>query len=151
WPPIEPSSSWTRDRRFGKRAHYHRSRMAPTRMMPGHSPYLDPAVASTYERIAAPFQFSQPAHDLVDILRPEPGSRVLDVGTGTGIVALNLRAAVRGGTVVGADPSIEMLQRARPAAAHRIVAGRTPGLPFRENTFDVVSASFVVSHLENYQ
>lgn len=115
------------------------------------SPYLDPTVVKMYEQIAAPFQFLQPARDLVDILGPFPASRVLDVGTGTGVVALSAMATVGPSrAVVGADASIEMLRGARRAGAYPVVVAHAPGLPFRDHTFDVVIASFVVSHFANY-
>lgn len=46
-----------------------------------------------------------------------PGRRVLDLGTGTGAVAIDL--ADRGIDVVAVDPSTEMLDRARRTAAAR--------------------------------
>ena len=46
------------------------------------------AVAETFDRLAVPHVFTQPAKDLVATLRLPPGARVLDVGTGTGVAAL---------------------------------------------------------------
>jgi len=63
------------------------------------------------------------------------GARVLDVATGTGLVAAELVA--RGCTVVGLDPSEPMLARARlrvPGAT--FVTGRAERLPFAGRTFD---------------
>ena len=51
------------------------------------------------------------AADLVDLLDPGPGERVLDVGCGTG--HLTAQIAARGATVVGMDASAEMIARAR--------------------------------------
>ena len=50
----------------------------------------------------------------VDLARVGPGSRVLDLATGTGDLALELaRRVAPGGEVVGSDFSEEMLARAR--------------------------------------
>lgn len=51
------------------------------------------------------------AADLVDLLDPSPGDRVLDLGCGTGHLAADLRD--RGAAVVGLDRSAEMLHEAR--------------------------------------
>jgi ubiquinone/menaquinone biosynthesis C-methylase UbiE len=63
------------------------------------------------------------------------GARVLDVATGTGLVAAELVA--RGCTVVGLDPSEPMLARARlrvPEAA--FVTGLAEHVPLPDRTFD---------------
>jgi SAM-dependent methyltransferase len=63
------------------------------------------------------------------------GARVLDVATGTGLVAAELVA--RGCTVVGLDPSGPMLacaQRRAPGAT--FVTGRAEHLPFADRSFD---------------
>jgi ubiquinone/menaquinone biosynthesis C-methylase UbiE len=76
----------------------------------------------------------------------DPGNRVLDVGCGTGNLALT--ASRSGAEVVGLDLSREMLELARDSAQ---VAGEDPigwlegdaeELPFGTNTFDVVLSSF---------
>jgi trans-aconitate methyltransferase len=51
------------------------------------------------------------AADLVDLLGPRPGERVLDLGCGTG--TLTAEIARRGATVVGVDASAEMIEAAR--------------------------------------
>src|SRR5262249_62099033 len=53
-----------------------------------------------------------------DLARVGPGSRVLDVATGTGDLAIELARRVHpGGEVVGSDFSERMLERARSKAA----------------------------------
>lgn len=115
------------------------------------SPYLEPAVAAAYDRIAAPALFAAPARDLVALIGLPPGGMVLDVGTGTGVLAAAASHAVGpAGLVVGMDPSPEMLRTSRRRASNPVVvAARAPGLPFREGLFDGVAASFVVSHVED--
>ena len=110
------------------------------------SPYADPDMAAVYDRVAAPLQFEPPGRDLVRILQPSLRDLVLDVGTGTGVVAASAASRVRTpGRVVAVDASIEMLRLARRATTS-VLAAASPGLPFRDALFDVVTAGFVVSH-----
>jgi SAM-dependent methyltransferase len=59
-------------------------------------------------------------HALVDLLDPQPGERILDLGCGTGDAARAI--ADRGASVVGVDASADMVAAARE---------RFPGLDFR--------------------
>ena len=105
------------------------------------------SVAETYERVAVP-SFEPMADDLVAALGAAPGDRVLDVGTGTGLVAALAGAALGSdGVVIGLDPSVGMLRIARDDRGALAVAGMAPGLPFPERCFDVVVANLVLSHL----
>jgi SAM-dependent methyltransferase len=114
------------------------------------SPYSRPEMAAIYDRIAARFQFTLPAQDLVNIVAPREGDAVLDVGTGTGVVVAAAKKVVQpAGMVVGTDAAIEMIRLARKETANLVVA-HVPGLPFRTESFDVIVAGFVVSHFENY-
>jgi ubiquinone/menaquinone biosynthesis C-methylase UbiE len=109
-------------------------------------------VAETYERIHAP-RLAEPARDLVDAADPTPGSRVLDVGTGTGVAAEAAIVAIgNGGMVVGVDESHGMLavgRRARPDV--RSVAAEAIDLPFPDGSFDVVIGNFVLAHFTKVQ
>src|SRR5947208_17154775 len=49
--------------------------------------------------------------DLLDMLDPKPGERILDVGCGTG--HLTAQIAERGAEVVGLDASVSMVAQAR--------------------------------------
>jgi demethylmenaquinone methyltransferase/2-methoxy-6-polyprenyl-1,4-benzoquinol methylase len=77
-----------------------------------------------------------------------PGSRVLDVATGTGDLAIELaRRVAPGGEVVGSDFSEAMLARARtkpkPAGAElRFEWGDALELPFADGTFDAATVGF---------
>jgi ubiquinone/menaquinone biosynthesis C-methylase UbiE len=109
-------------------------------------------VAETYERINAP-RLAEPARDLVAMVEPSPGGRVLDVGTGTGVAAAAAAAALRdGGLAAGIDVSTGMLAQARRARPGlRLAAATAIDLPFRDGTFDAVTANFVLSHFTKYQ
>lgn len=73
----------------------------------------------------------------------EPGQRALDLGTGTGTVALGL--AAQGLDVVGLDIAPQLLDAARQAAIDRgldvtFVAGRAEDTGFNDESFDLVCA-----------
>lgn len=78
--------------------------------------------AARYDR---QFSFvSSYGEDLLDLLAPQPGERVLDLGCGTG--ELMARIAERGAEVVGIDGSAEMVAAARdrlPGADVRVADG----------------------------
>jgi demethylmenaquinone methyltransferase/2-methoxy-6-polyprenyl-1,4-benzoquinol methylase len=76
------------------------------------------------------------------------GMRLLDIATGTGLVA---RSAVRllgeAGAVVGLDPSAGMLREARKALRGPLVQGRAEELPFADGLFDVISIGYALRHV----
>ena len=89
----------------------------------------------------------------VRLARLAAGEAVLDVGCGTGGFALAAARAVgAGGSVVGIDPSPEMVDRARGKArrAHSRATFQTAAietLPFPDASFDVVTLSLVLHQL----
>jgi ubiquinone/menaquinone biosynthesis C-methylase UbiE len=94
------------------------------------------SVAGDYDR-AWHASFEPVARDLLDFVAPAPQDAVLDVGTGTGVVAATAAEDAERGVVVGVDPSLPMLRRAHAHTTVPLAAGRTPGLPFPAQTFDV--------------
>jgi ubiquinone/menaquinone biosynthesis C-methylase UbiE len=96
-----------------------------------------------YEQIA---QRLAPVQDaLAGRLRLRPGERVLDVGTGTGELAL--RAARAGADVTGVDISEPLLRQARAKAAREGLTvafdlGDAQQLPYGAASFDVVASCF---------
>jgi len=77
---------------------------------------------------------------------PEPGTRVLDVGAGTGDLA---SAALEcGAEVTAVDPDPDMLEIAAVTApGARLHRAGLPDLPFDDDRFDAVLANFVVNHV----
>jgi demethylmenaquinone methyltransferase/2-methoxy-6-polyprenyl-1,4-benzoquinol methylase len=70
-----------------------------------------------------------------------PGARALDVATGTGDLAVALRA--RGADVVGLDFSEPMLELARAKAPDvHFQTGNALSLPFSDSQFDAVTVGF---------
>ena len=82
-----------------------------------------------------------------------PGESVLEVGCGTGEVALRAKARVGpSGSVAGIDPSPEMIAEARRKAARSKLdidyrVATVEALPFADATFDVVLSSLMMHHL----
>src|SRR3990170_8766790 len=76
-----------------------------------------------------------------DLARVGPGTRALDVATGTGDLAIEL--ASRGGDVVGSDFSEGMLARARTKAPGLTwEQADAMALPYADDTFDAVTVGF---------
>jgi len=95
-------------------------------------------------------ELRQRTANLADI---QPGEQVLDVGCGTGTLAMEVQRRVsRAGRVAGVDPGIQQIARARAKAARRHVPiefqiGVIERLPFPEQTFDVVLSTLMMHHL----
>jgi SAM-dependent methyltransferase len=85
-----------------------------------------------------------PIHELlVSRLGPRPGERWLDVGTGTGAVAI--LAAQAGAEVAGVDITPSLLEQARAHADGlpiRWDEGDAQALPYDDASFDVVASCF---------
>ncbi len=88
-----------------------------------------------------------------NLARIQPGEQVLDVGCGTGTLAIEVARRVgRAGRVVGVDPGTQQIARARSKAARRHVPiefqiGVIEQLPFPNQTFDVVLSTLMMHHL----
>lgn len=87
---------------------------------------------------------------LVERAGVEAGSRVLDLCTGTGAVALRAqRATGPGGFVVGLDFSGGMIRKARRMDVESVAfaVGDAACLPFAAGSFDIVSCSHAMYEL----
>jgi SAM-dependent methyltransferase len=111
------------------------------------------AVAQSYAHLSR--KWSQPlAAALVARASVSDGDHVLDVGTGSGIVAWEAAARVgAGGRVVGVDLSEAMLAEARSAGAGpadvAFVRMAAETLDLADRDFDVVLSLFAVSHFRD--
>ena len=87
---------------------------------------------------------------VVDLCHPEPGQRILDLGTGTGELALTFGRAASGLDIWASDVSMEMmsLAQAKPGAAPiRFFQADALRLPLQDNHFDVVVSAFLMRNL----
>ena len=76
-----------------------------------------------------------------------PGMRLLDVATGTGLVARMAAEVLRDPqAVVGIDPSAGMLHEARKTFSGPLVRGRVEELPFGAARFDVLTIGYALRH-----
>ena len=85
----------------------------------------------------------------------QPGEQVLDVGCGTGTLAMEVARRVgSAGRVAGVDPSTQQIARARAKAARRHVPidfqiGVIEHLAFPDQTFNVVLSTLMMHHLQS--
>jgi len=93
---------------------------------------------------------------LLELAGIGPGRRVLDIGTGTGELALAIARSVPGVEVVGLDPDRLALRRAGRKAAARGLTGRVcfdhgygDRLGYDDDSFDHVVSAFAYHHLES--
>jgi demethylmenaquinone methyltransferase/2-methoxy-6-polyprenyl-1,4-benzoquinol methylase len=135
--------------------------------MPGARPALRKAHAldlfaglgGDYDRMGALLSFGQDPRwrrALVGRVRADPGDRVLDVATGTGLVAEEL-VRRHGCSVVGLDQSEEMLAGARAKLAGRpdlaarveLVRGEAEELPFADREFDALTFTYLLRYVDD--
>jgi demethylmenaquinone methyltransferase / 2-methoxy-6-polyprenyl-1,4-benzoquinol methylase len=74
------------------------------------------------------------------------GMRMLDIATGTGVVARAAVPILQSGRVVGLDPSIGMLLAGREKARLPITQSGGEELPFRTGQFDFLTIGFALRH-----
>jgi demethylmenaquinone methyltransferase/2-methoxy-6-polyprenyl-1,4-benzoquinol methylase len=84
------------------------------------------------------------------IVRQWQPSRILDLATGSGDLALALRAACPDASVVGADFCEAMLAEARRKGLQEVVLADALQLPFADGTFDVVTVAFGLRNMESW-
>lgn len=107
--------------------------------------FYDPVVAlTTRER-----EFKQ---RLIDQLGPAPGQRILDLGCGTGTLALLVKERQPEAAVAGLDADPEMLWRAGEKAAAagvevELSEGRSDAMPYGDGSFDAVVSTLFFHHL----
>ena len=102
----------------------------------------------TYDRVGRVLSFGQdPRWRRVLVTRIPPGGHVLDVATGTGLVATELLR--RGHEVTGVDRSPEMLAqaRARFGDAVELVEASAEQLPFEDASFDHLTFTYLLRYV----
>jgi ubiquinone/menaquinone biosynthesis C-methylase UbiE len=111
-------------------------------------------IAEQYDVISHRLAYPVAAH-LVELAALVPGERVLDVGTGTGMVPFEVARAAPAATIVGTDISNGMIDEARRKASERKLDPArvsfqvmdAEALGFAADEFDVVMSAFAIGHM----
>lgn len=109
--------------------------------------------ARWYDALNRLLPFGRPIREkLVELASPAPGEHVLDVGCGTGAIALAVASRLGAGKVRGIDPSPEMIEVAtekatKAGAAADFQVAAIERLPFPDASFDLVTSSLMLHHL----
>ncbi|HBU06883.1 MAG TPA: hypothetical protein DEB09_02260 [Candidatus Magasanikbacteria bacterium] len=87
-------------------------------------------------------------YQVVPLLGQVKDREILDVGAGNG--RLSLRLAKAGAKVTALDVSEEMLNKLKSKNQKiKVVIGEAEDLPFEDNSFDIVIATFLIVHLKD--
>jgi demethylmenaquinone methyltransferase/2-methoxy-6-polyprenyl-1,4-benzoquinol methylase len=117
-----------------------------------HALQLFQGLPRRYDRTGAMMSFGQDPRwrrAMVDAVAPQRGQRVLDVATGTGMVARAV--AERGAIVTALDQSTAMLGVAR-AHSHpgiTFVQGEAEHLPFNDASFDGLTFTYLLRYVDD--
>jgi ubiquinone/menaquinone biosynthesis methyltransferase len=109
-------------------------------------------IGATYERAGGLLSFGQDARwraRLVSSLGAAPDDAVLDVATGTGLVARAIAERYRC-QVVGLDRSADMLSAAAARNGHiPLVRARAESLPFPDESFDHLTFTYLLRYVDD--
>jgi demethylmenaquinone methyltransferase / 2-methoxy-6-polyprenyl-1,4-benzoquinol methylase len=122
-----------------------------------HAKRLFAGIAPEYDRMGSVLSLGQDPRwrsFLVSKVNAIPGAWVLDVATGTGLVARELaRKNVR---VLGLDQSAQMMARGQSAVRERglgdritFALGQAQSLPFADRTFDAVTFTYLLRYVDD--
>ena len=116
-----------------------------------HAIGLFAPLGPTYDRVGAVLSLGQDPRWRRFLVRrlPLDGGHVLDVATGTGLVADEL--VRRGFRVTGLDQSAEMLEvaRRRLNGAAALVHGHADDLPFSNGAFDHLTFTYLLRYVDD--
>jgi demethylmenaquinone methyltransferase/2-methoxy-6-polyprenyl-1,4-benzoquinol methylase len=122
-----------------------------------HARSLFAGIAPEYDRMGSVLSLGQDPRwrrFLVSRVTAIPGSWVLDVATGTGLVARDL--ARKNLRVCGLDQSPAMLRRAVKGVAERgladrirFVLGQAQAVPFADETFDALTFTYLLRYVDD--
>jgi ubiquinone/menaquinone biosynthesis C-methylase UbiE len=89
---------------------------------------------------------------LIELAEPAPGEKVLDVGCGTGTLAIVIKRQLGTGEVHGIDASPEMVRFAKEKSAKDgsdidFRVALIEAIPFPDASFDLVTSSLMLHHL----
>lgn len=123
-----------------------------------HALELFAGLPTRYDRLGSLWSFGQDPRwrgALVAAIDPHAAQRVIDVATGTGLVAAEL--ARRGCQVTGLDQSEEMLTGARARLAANpslrelvsFTRGEAEALPFPDASFDALTFTYLLRYVDD--
>jgi ubiquinone/menaquinone biosynthesis C-methylase UbiE len=129
--------------------------LSTTLMDPDSSDEMIDHLVDFFDRIAPSYdswaggQHERVAARLVDVAAPQKGEHVLDVGTGTGLVAHLVAPRVSPGSVIGIDLSDNMLAIARSKRSKNVqfLGMAAERLVFKPETFDLVTMGEALAYL----
>jgi ubiquinone/menaquinone biosynthesis C-methylase UbiE len=116
----------------------------------GHDVFLP-----LYDPFVSFLGFDRARQELISQANIKPGQHILDVGCGTGTLALLLKRQYPDVEVVGLDPDPKALRRAktkvrRAAVSVQLDQGFADGLRYERESFDRVLSSFMFHHLAGH-
>ncbi len=131
--------------------------LSTTLMDPDSSDEMIDHLVDFFDRIAPSYdswaggQHERVAARLVDVAAPQKGEQVLDVGTGTGLVAHLVAPRVSPGSVIGIDLSDNMLALARSKKSKNVqfLGMAAERLVFKPETFDLVTMGEALAYLSD--
>lgn len=116
-----------------------------------HARRLFDGIAPSYDTPAEIFSFGQYGRwrrFAVSRLNLTPGARVLDVATGTGLVARDVARRYRA-RVTGLDQSAGMLARANERGSFAVAGGSAERLPFADESFDGLTFTYLLRYVDD--
>lgn len=147
--PAGPSSSAATERPHRPLTEFY----ARPSERPDYIAHLFNSSAQYYDWISSVLAFGSDRYYRKMALRKAglaPGMRMLDVATGTGLVA---RAALQLGLgkkdILGLDPSAGMLGENSKTTGIQLFRGFGERLPFRDASFDFISMGYALRHVES--
>ncbi|HXB03576.1 MAG TPA: methyltransferase domain-containing protein [Candidatus Acidoferrum sp.] len=131
--------------------------LSTTLMDPDSSDEMIDHLVDFFDRIAPSYdswaggQHERVATRLVDVAAPQKGEHVLDVGTGTGLVAHLVAPRVNPGSVIGIDLSDNMLALARSKQSKNVqfLGMAAERLIFKPETFDLVTMGDALAYVSD--
>lgn len=106
-----------------------------------------------YEQVFVPATMRAWANYLVNLVELKPGTRILDVACGTGVVTHQIAEhGGKTGQIVGYDINPEMLAIAQAKQSNTSIEwqlGDASRLPFQDESFDIVTCQFGLMFFED--
>jgi ubiquinone/menaquinone biosynthesis C-methylase UbiE len=109
-----------------------------------------------YDPMVSLMGFGRAGQELISEANVERDHSILDIGCGTGTLIVTLKREFPTVHVIGLDPDVKALQRARKKIARAGVSvqldhGFADELPYDERSFDRVLSSFMFHHLDEQE